>query len=233
MSGVCGVGLRNPATSQPSQPPQPRHPSSPLSIRVVDRCCYSGCMHLRLSTSLGTDVIDRDTGDVLGACAGIFIHPDTGKIEGVFVRTSGGLLTEGATLFCASADIVHWGMDLQVRSSHSVAPLSENIRLERLWAEGRTIVLQRVVTEQGRVLGRCRDVQFDTARMRLEWLFLRRFLRAGLPVPTSEIIEVRADAVVVRDPLCGQTAASKSAPSEEASTFEGFPEIAEACSLHG
>jgi len=145
----------------------------------------------------------------------------------------GGLLTEGATLFCASADIVHWGMDLQVRSSHSVAPLSENIRLERLWAEGRTIVLQRVVTEQGRVLGRCRDVQFDTARMRLEWLFLRRFLRAGLPVPTSEIIEVRADAVVVRDPLCGQTAASKSAPSEEASTFEGFPEIAEACSLHG
>ena len=62
---------------------------------------------------------------------------------------------------------------------------------------------QRLQTESGVALGVCRDAQFDTKLFRLEWLFPRLFLRWGVAVPASAIVEVRTDAVMVRDSVLG------------------------------
>lgn len=155
-------------------------------------------MHLRSSTCRGSPVVVDQGDELLGTVAGMVVHPDTGAIEGVLVRASGFLPME--PLFLATADILHWGQKVSVRSAEVLAPLHELVRLRAFLDEGRTVLGQPIVTEAGRKLGTCRDVQFETKTFRLEWLFPKRFFRWGTAVPVSTIVEVRGDAIVVREP---------------------------------
>lgn len=150
-------------------------------------------MHVRFSMCRGMSVVD-DRGDELRATVtGLFVHPDLGKIEGLFVRGRGG------EEFLAVEDIAHWGRTIVVRDGEVIAPLDERVRLAALRGEGRPVLGQKIVTDGGAALGTCKDVQFETDTFRLEWIFPRAFLRWGRPLPAGAIIEVRPDAVVVRD----------------------------------
>ncbi len=142
-------------------------------------------------------VLGEDTGQILGTVSGILIHPDTGVIEGVFVHAPGFFSHED--LFLGVVDILHWGMRITVRSADVLSPLEDRVRLQPLLAGDRPILGQRMMTESGMVLGRCRDVQFSTKDFRLEWLFPKRFFQWKIPVPASQILEVRRDVVVIKE----------------------------------
>jgi sporulation protein YlmC with PRC-barrel domain len=182
-------------------------------------------MHLRFSMSVGTPVVEEDTGEVLGTIAGILIQPDTGKIEGFFVGIP-GLLTS-RTLFLSGLDILRWGARVYVRDADTLSPLEEHIRLQSLIAEARPLLGQRIVTESGKGLGTCADVQFETASLVLEWLFPRKMLRWGTGLPVSQIIEVRKDAILVRDPVTPVTVAeTKAVAAPVLPVIETLPEAA-------
>ena len=181
-------------------------------------------MHVRYSTCFGTEVIDRSTGDILGMLSGLFVHPDTGKLEGIFVTFPGGIFAHSQSLFCGSDDIVHWGATVQVRSQTCLSPIEDRIRLLPL--QGRPVIGQRIRTDAGKAVGICNDIQIDTEKMRLEWLFPRRFFRQGTAIPAADIVEVRSEAVIVRDALKHVPLSVSS--QEEPAIFESFPEVAEA-----
>jgi sporulation protein YlmC with PRC-barrel domain len=141
----------------------------------------------------GMTVVDDRSGDALASVTGVFVHPDLGKIEGLFVRAGNG------DEFLAVQDITHWGTTIVVRDPDAIAPIDERVRLAALWDEGRTVLRQKIVLENGAVVGTCADVQFETDTFRLEWLFPRRWFRWGRPLPASSILEVRPDAIVVRE----------------------------------
>ena len=164
---------------------------------------------------------------MLGVLSGLFVHPDTGKLEGIFVTFSSGLFGSAQRLFCGSDDIVHWGATVQIRDHSCLSSLDDRIRLFPLFQEGRTITGQRICSETGRSIGICRDIQIDTEKMRLEWLFPRRFFRQGIAIPVADIVEVRREAIIVSDAL-KHVPLSVSSPQEESGVFESFPEIAEA-----
>ncbi len=138
-------------------------------------------------------VVDDRGDEAIATVSGLFIHPDLGKLEGLFVRT------DDAEHFLAVQDIVHWGRTIVVRDSDVLGPLDERVRLSTLWSEGRTVLGQKIVTESGTTIGRCSDVQFETETFRLEWLFPRKWLHWKRPIPAAAIIEVRPDCVLVRD----------------------------------
>lgn len=176
-------------------------------------------MHVRLTTCLGAGVVDR-SGEAVGALSGIFLHPDTGKVEGVFVAVPSGMLATEHP-FCTAEDIVHWGAMIQIGSRDALSPVEDRIRLAPLLAEGRTILRQPIRTENGRTLGICKDIQFDTEKMRVEWLFPKKFFRWGIALPISDVVEVRKDAVIVRE-------GSKTEPVQveaQPLSYEAFPEI--------
>jgi sporulation protein YlmC with PRC-barrel domain len=152
-------------------------------------------MHLRLSTAIGLPVVDSSE-EILGILSGVLINPDTGAIEGIFVRISSFLSSE--TLFAATTDIQHWGRRIRVRDADSLSPLEDMIRLQQILEERRPILGQIIKTEEGVVLGRCADIQFDTRFFRLEWMFPRRFFFWKTPVPAASIQQVRPDAIIVR-----------------------------------
>jgi len=154
-------------------------------------------MHVRFSLCREMPILEEGSEQPLGTLFDVFIHPDLGVIEGFFVSIPRFFSAD--ILFLSAADILHWGNRLYVRDSDVLGPLEERVRLHALWQEGRTMLRQKMMTEGGASLGTCRDVQFDTKSFRIEWLFPRTLLRWRTPVPASAIIEVRPDAVIVKD----------------------------------
>jgi len=154
-------------------------------------------MHLRYSKAAGTPVVEDMTEEPIGTISGILLHPDLGKVEGFFVAIRGFLHT--TELFLPAPDIRHWGSRVRIRDADVLAPIEDHVRLQRLMEEGRLLLLQPIVTESGRPLGICRDVQFQTSTYMLEWIFPRRFFRWGRPIPANAIIEVRPEAIIVRE----------------------------------
>jgi sporulation protein YlmC with PRC-barrel domain len=155
-------------------------------------------MHVRFSTCLGLPVVAEDSEEALGTLSGIVLHPDTGKVEGFFVRVSRFLAAE--ELFLSSMDITRFGLRVGVRERDVLAPAGDFLRIQPLLSEERTILGQVIRTASGRVIGRCRDIQFETKSMHLTWLFPRRWFKWGTPISVREVLEVRPDAIIVRDP---------------------------------
>lgn len=155
-------------------------------------------MRARFSRVLGLPVQESESGGVLGTIGGIVLHPDTGVVEAFTVRVSAGMFAH-RDLLLLPMDILHWGLRMTVRDGDVLALPEDIVRLQPLLTGNRPVLGQRMVTESGRALGRCSDLQFSTRDFRLEWLFPKRLLRWGIPVPASQILEVRSDAIIVRD----------------------------------
>lgn len=154
-------------------------------------------MRVRFSTVIGKSVLEDHTHEEAGMIAQIFINPDTAVVEGFFVHVPGMLHAQEA--FLSTLDIARWGTQVRVRNVDVLAPLEERVRLFHLFEEGRPVLGQMIVTESGSILGRCRDVQFDTTTFHVEWLFPRKWFRWMPAIPTSSIVKVTRDAIVVRD----------------------------------
>jgi sporulation protein YlmC with PRC-barrel domain len=163
-------------------------------------------MHVRFSSCIGTPVLEEGGDTTLGLLSGILIHPDTGKIEGFLV----------GDLFCSSMDIVRWGTRVYLRDANVLAPPEDRIRLQSLLQDPRTVLGQKIRTEAGVKLGRCSDVQFNTDMMHIEWLFPRKFFRWGIALPVSDILEVTAAAIVVRDPIAKERVKQKTTQESSA-----------------
>ena len=176
-------------------------------------------MHVRFSFARGLPVTEEGTEEVIGKIAGILLHPDTGKVEGFFVAAPRFVGSED--LFLGSSDVLRWGARVHVRSRDVLGDIGDCVRLAAFRGDDRTVLGQRIRTEGGIRLGRCRDIQFNTDAMRLEWIFPRKCFRWGVALPVSEIKEVKRDAIVVRDP-----AIEEKAPVEAAVGKASFPGIA-------
>ena len=155
-------------------------------------------MHLRFSTCVGITVLAEDTEEVIGTISGILLHPDRSTVEGFFVRRPGLLVS--SLDFLSALDIARFGRRIIVRDAERVAPAEEFLRVAPLLRDLRTVLGQRIRMESGRLLGRCRDVQFENTTMRLTWIFPKRFLRWRDPIAARQILEVRPEAIIVRDP---------------------------------
>ncbi|ALM09970.1 MAG: hypothetical protein PeribacterA2_0595 [Candidatus Peribacter riflensis] len=140
----------------------------------------------------------EDTEEVIGVVNGILLHPDRGTVEGFFLRVPG--FFSSSSLFLSSFDIAHFGRVITVRDHDRIAPAEDFLRVRPLLEDPRSILGQRIQTESGMSMGRCRDVQFETGSLRFTWLFPKRFFRWRDPIAAREIIEVRPAAIIVRDP---------------------------------
>lgn len=154
-------------------------------------------MHVRFSTIVGLSVLEEGTNERLATISNIFIHPDTGAIEGFFVRVP--TFFHSDTLFLSAQDIVHWGTHVRVLRGEVFSSIEEYVRLLSFLEEGRTVFRQHIFTESGVDLGRCSDIQFSTKTFALEWLFPKKLWWWQRPIPASSIVRVEPKGVIVRE----------------------------------
>lgn len=134
----------------------------------------------------------------MGSVSGILIDPDTGKVEGLFVHMKSFLQSD--VLFLSVLDILHVGTSITIRDADVLSPVDDLVRIQPLLEDNRPVIGQPMRSETGAYIGKCGDVQFDTIAFQVEWLFPRRWFRFRRPLPLSSVIEVRRDAIIVRDP---------------------------------
>ena len=163
-------------------------------------------MRVRYSALIGLPVCEQEYDEVIGLVSGILVSVDASRVLGFFVRTLS--LFSGGHLFLSTSDIVHLGAKVRVRDVEALAPPEELIRLQERLDDPRTILGQSMVTDTGRQLGVCKDVQMDTAEFRIEWLFPRKWFREGTPIHQSSVLKVTDDDIVVRDPLIREPAST-------------------------
>lgn len=156
-------------------------------------------MRVRFSTVIGLPIRQEDSGEVLGFISGILLHPDTGTVEGFFVSVPNGILGS-ENLFLSSLDVRRLTTTAVVRGPWVLSPPEEILRVEELLRDTRTVLGQKIRTVSGQVLGKCSDVQFDTVHFKVECIFPKKFWRWGRPIPVREILEVKRDAIIIRDP---------------------------------
>ena len=152
-------------------------------------------MQTRFSSCIGMEIVEESTEEVLGFVLDVLIHPDKGRVMGFYT---------GIHSYLSGFDIVNFGNRITVRDHHAICDPTEIIRLQPLLEDRRRLLGQRVRTEKGKWLGRCKDVQFDTESMHITWLFPKRFFRWGRSIPVREILEVRKDAIIVQEPGMAQ-----------------------------
>jgi sporulation protein YlmC with PRC-barrel domain len=175
-------------------------------------------MHVRLTTALGMEVADEETGrQVFGYLDGIVLRPDTARVEGFFIRTR--RLLPSRLLYLSVMDIRRWGAAVSVSGVDALSPLEDNVRVVSLLEEERPLLGQRIYTESGKHLGTCADVQFNTVHFMTEWIFPKTLLSWGTPLPVRQILEVRKDRIVVRD-----TAVPDPEPAGTVPLIETMPE---------
>lgn len=157
-------------------------------------------MHVRWSSMRGMLVIDDDTQEHVAMLTHPLIEPDSGRILGFFVQ--GFSSVAAGPLFLSSLDILRFGTKVHIRSADTLSPPEEIVRLQKNLHEPRLFLGQRIrIRSSGRTIGICSDIQFDTGRFVVEWMFPRRFFLSVRPIAASEIIEVTEEAIWIQDPL--------------------------------
>ncbi len=154
-------------------------------------------MHVRATACRHLPVCELDSQERLATIIAPVVQPDTGKVEGFTVRIP--QFFSSRTEFLSSNDISHWGIVVRIRHGDLIGPLEERLRLQEIVQSGRSLLGQPIITEQGVALGTCRDLQFETHFFQLEWLFPRRWGRWRPAISARDIIEVRPDAIVVKE----------------------------------
>ena len=150
---------------------------------------------------LGIPVMHFEQGDVLGTVKDIIIHPDTGKVEALWIRLKGAL--QGYFVL-QTQDIVEWKKNIYVKSEEVLAEAGEIIKISEILSDGRLIIGNRVRTESGENLGRVTDVDFDTQQFYLRHLYIQKSF-FGLKsydkriLSYDLIVEVLPDCILVKD----------------------------------
>ncbi len=148
----------------------------------------------------GMSVIDDETQENVAMLTHPLIDPDSGRILGFFVQGFSGIAT--GVFFLSTLDVVSIGTKVHVRSADKLSPPEEIVRLQKNLQDPRSFLGQHIrIRSSGRTIGRCSDVQFDTGRFVVEWMFPKRLFFSVRPIAVSEIIEVTEEAIWIQDPL--------------------------------
>ena len=164
-------------------------------------------MHLLHSPAIGTEVIDEADHQLQGVVAEILLDPDRGKIVALFIASP----LSRDFLVLQTQDILSWGQRIHIAEAERIAPPQDILRLAPFLEEKRKMLGQRIQTKSGIVIGKCVDFQFNAERFNVEWIFPRKLLRKGIPLPATDILEVTEEAIIVKD----QTPKEEKAPVEE------------------
>lgn len=149
---------------------------------------------------IGTPVLGFADGQPLGIVEDVIIHPDTGKVEALWVKP---LTLPYAHAVLPVEAILSWKKNLYVSGDGALSEPDEVIRIAETLSRKEKFVGNRVRSESGKGFGRVYDLDFDTRSMMLRYLFVdksflgfkfqRRFFHF------DNIVQVLPDVILVKD----------------------------------
>jgi len=181
-----------------------------ISLKMIDKAIvkahwrgiYWEPMDRYYSQTVGMPIM-TEGGHRLGRVHDIVMNTETGKIAG-FLTDSGGKKV------LAPIDVLHWGSVMTVHDEESILESEEIHQVMDSLKKGIKIMRNRVVTKSGEELGRVIDFAVNDKFFLLTKLivgknFLGLFYHKKRLIPATDIIEIRKDKIIVKDPLKAET----------------------------
>ncbi len=152
---------------------------------------------------IGTPVLDFEDASPLALIKDIIIDPDTGKIEGLWVKPLESLLTYGVL---QTQDILEWKKNLYIRHENVIGDPAEIIKIADILSQKRYFLGNAVRTEGGEAWGKVMDLDFDTLHYYVRNLYAQKYFLGLIPyekrgVSYDLILEVLPEAIVVKDKI--------------------------------
>lgn len=142
-----------------------------------------------------------EEGSLLAVVKDVIVNPDTGKLEAVWVKPAAHILSYAVI---RAEDIVEWKKHLYIKSEQAIADPADIIKIAEILTDGRQIIGNEVRTEEGVVLGRVTDIDFDTRDYYLHHLHVEKrwlgMIRRDRRILSYDlIVQVFKDYILVKD----------------------------------
>lgn len=146
---------------------------------------------------MGTPVFENDERHPVAFVRDVILDPETGNLLALRINRD---------QIITSSDISSWGDVVRIRNIDVIAPLEDVLRVAQAEKKGIKVFGNLVETQGGVVLGRVVDFVIDEKTLTLKKIFTAKlffgiFQHEHRIISVKNIIEIRADKIIVRDGL--------------------------------
>jgi sporulation protein YlmC with PRC-barrel domain len=150
------------------------------------------------SQTVGMPVV-TESGIRIARVHDVALNTDTGKIVGFFTDPNGKKVL-------APIDVLHWNRSLVVHDEESILDSEEIHQVTETLKKGIRVIRNRVVTKGGEELGivldfAVKDKFFTLTKLVVGKSIFGLFHYGKRLIPSIDIIEIKKDRIIVKDPL--------------------------------
>jgi len=117
---------------------------------------------------IGAPVVSSEDGELLAVIRDVIIHPDTGRIEGFWVKSLTLPIRNAVIL---SDSILEWKKNVYIKDDREIAEAEDIIKISELFSRNTFFIGNSVISESGLRLGKVYDLDFDTNKMYLRNIY--------------------------------------------------------------
>jgi len=160
---------------------------------------YTKDMEKMFSNIVGTSVYLSDGRKPIAMVGDVIMDTDRGKLLAFVVDKSNQMVI-------MDRDIIGWGDVIQINNFDDIIEADDIIRLTDIRKKNIVLFGNKVLTREGKVLGKVVDFSLDTNNFELKNLFVAKYILGLLQydqriIPASKVVEILKDKVVVEDDL--------------------------------
>ena len=123
------------------------------------------------SQIIGTHILRHEDGEVIALLQDLIIHPDTGKIEGFWVKP---LTLPFRSAVIQSDSILECKKNIYIKDEREIAEPEDIIRISELLSRNTLFIGNHVKNKSGDGLGSVHDLDFDTKKLYLRNLYTEK-----------------------------------------------------------
>lgn len=162
--------------------------------------CYPHSMIVEYLNIIGTPILGHESGDLIALLKDLIIDPDTGKIEGIWVKPLTLPMSEGVIL---AQDLIEWKKNIYIRGEQVISEADDIIRITEILEKNAFFIGNRVENQAGEILGKVYSLDFDTRKLYLQNLYIQKsFLILAWNqrmIPYDAILEVLPKVIIIND----------------------------------
>ncbi|MBU1017980.1 hypothetical protein KKA33_03040 [Patescibacteria group bacterium] len=152
------------------------------------------------SQIIGNPVLREEDGEPVALLQDMIIHPDTGKIEGFWVKP---LMLPVNNAVIPSESILEWKKNVYIKDEREIAEPEDIIKITEILSRDILFTGNQVKNEAGVTIGRVFDLDFDTEKLYLRNLYTEKsflvFKYNQRIFNYDTIIQVTPDYIVVQE----------------------------------
>ncbi|KKQ69434.1 MAG: hypothetical protein US89_C0001G0009 [Candidatus Peregrinibacteria bacterium GW2011_GWF2_38_29] len=151
------------------------------------------------SEFIGVPILSESERAVVGVVADFIVDPNNGKIEGI-------AMDSGFKKVIPAIDILKLSIPVMISEMDAISDTDDIIKIKNILSENKKIIGNKVFTKSGIFVGKVYDYAINLSNMCMVKLaiaksFLGLFHINEILLPSSEIIEITPEKIIINDIL--------------------------------